>query len=338
MGILSNVINDNKFTPDDVQPFEAKLFFEGDRRRINLERFAVLLFLSTVIAAYGVLADSTATVIGAMIIAPLMIPIMATAAGLVMGDMRRAGRALLTVFGGIAGVIFTAWFIGTFLNTTVVSYTTNTQIVGRISPSLTDLAIALACGAAGAFAMSRSDVADSLPGVAISISLVPPLCVVGIGLSGGEWTVAWGAMLLFLTNLLSILLAGGGTLALLGLSAASTQELTGTARRRAFTYIAIGTLIIAIPLAATTVQVARETQTELHIERATKEWLAETGYEVSRVTADGNQVLVIVDGTGDPPPATAFAAELKSALGAQTRVKFKFFPSILRTFPEAVPE
>ena len=113
MGILRNVIDDNKFTPDDVQPFENKLFFEGDRRRINLERFAVLLFLSTVIAAYGVLGDSTATVIGAMIIAPLMIPIMATAAGLVMGDMRRAGRAILTVIGGVAGVIFTAWFIGT---------------------------------------------------------------------------------------------------------------------------------------------------------------------------------------------------------------------------------
>jgi hypothetical protein len=70
--------------PEDLPQFEAKLFFEGAKRRVNLERFAVLLFLSTVIATYGVLGDSTATVIGAMIIAPLMTPIMATAAGLVM--------------------------------------------------------------------------------------------------------------------------------------------------------------------------------------------------------------------------------------------------------------
>ena len=63
MGILRNIVDDNKFTPEDVPPFEAKLFFPGAKRRINLERFAVLLFLSTVIAAYGVLGDSTATVI-----------------------------------------------------------------------------------------------------------------------------------------------------------------------------------------------------------------------------------------------------------------------------------
>jgi uncharacterized membrane protein len=174
--------------------------------------------------------------------------------------------------------------------------------------------------------------------VAISISLVPPLCVVGIGLAGGEWGVAWGAMLLFLTNFLSILLAGGGTLALLGLSAASTQELGGNARRKAFVYIALATLLVAIPLAATTYQVGRETIAELEIERATKEWLADTQYEVSKVTANGNQVLVVIDGTGDPPPSTALAADLQSTLGPQAQVNFKFFPSVLRTFPEASSE
>jgi len=120
MGILRNIVDDNKFTPEDVPPFEAKLFFEGAKRRVNLERFAVLLFLSTVIATYGVLGDSTATVIGAMIIAPLMTPIMATAAGLVMGNMKRAGQSIIVVIGGIAGTIGTAWFIATILNTTVI--------------------------------------------------------------------------------------------------------------------------------------------------------------------------------------------------------------------------
>ncbi len=226
MKLISNIVDDNKFTPEDVAPFADKLFFEGDTRRIRLERFAVLLFFATVIATYGVLGDSVATIIGAMIIAPLMTPIMATAAGLVMGNMPRAGRSFLTVVLGVIGVILTAWFITSFLNPTIVSYTSNSSIVGRISPSLTDLMVALASGAAGAFAMSRSDVADTLPGVAISISLVPPLCVVGIGLSGGEWAVASGAMILFLTNFLAILLSGGGLLALLGLSAASTEQLS----------------------------------------------------------------------------------------------------------------
>ncbi len=298
----------------------------------------MLLFLSTVIAAYGVIADSTATVIGAMIIAPLMIPIMATAAGLVIGDMERAGRSFLVVVAGVAGTIGVAWFIGTFLSVSVISFTTNSQITGRVSPSLTDLMIALACGAAGAFAMSRSDVADSLPGVAISISLVPPLCVVGIGLSGGEWGVAWGAMLLFLTNFLSILLAGGGTLALLGLSAAATKELKTDKRRRAFIFVAIGVLIVAIPLAVTSYRVAQESIAEYETRRAALQWLSQTSFEVNRIEADGNQVDVLITGFGDPPPLPELATNLQSTLDPRIKVRLKVVPSQILIYPEPVSD
>jgi uncharacterized hydrophobic protein (TIGR00271 family) len=333
MGVFRNIVDDNRFTPEDVPPFEDKLFFEGDKRRVNLERFAVLLFLSTVIATYGVLGDSTATIIGAMIIAPLMIPIMGTAAGLVMGDMGRAGRSFLRVVGGVAGVVFIAWFIGSFLNPTVVSFTTNTAITGRISPSLTDLMIALASGAAGAFAMSRSDVADSLPGVAISISLVPPLCVVGIGLSGGEWSIASGAMLLFVTNFLSILLAGGGVLALLGLSAASTRELTGTARRKAFISIAVGALLVAIPLAATSVRVATETTAELQTQKLAQIWLDETDYRLTKVDADGQNLAVLINGSGDLPDLDELTTDLQSAIGPTIKVVIRVVPSETLLYP-----
>ncbi len=90
MGTLSNLVRENMFRPQDIPKFQAKLFYEGDRLRPYLERFTVLLFLSAVIATMGVISDSTATVIGAMIIAPLMTPIMATAAALVTGQMDRA--------------------------------------------------------------------------------------------------------------------------------------------------------------------------------------------------------------------------------------------------------
>ena len=163
MGLLSNIVQDNKFTPEDVPKFEAKLFFEGAKRRVNTERFAVLLFLSTVIATYGVLGDSTATVIGAMIIAPLMTPIMATAAALVMGDMGRVGRSILLVVLGVAGVIILAGLIE-LLHVGVISFTTNSQITSRVSPRLVDLSVALASGVAGAFAMSRDDVAELAAG------------------------------------------------------------------------------------------------------------------------------------------------------------------------------
>jgi len=218
--------------------------------------------------------------------------------------MKRAGRSFLTVILGVMGVIFTAWFISTFLNTTIISFTSNSAIISRISPSLTDLMVALASGAAGAFAMSRSDVADTLPGVAISISLVPPLCVVGIGLSEAEWAVASGAMLLFLTNFLSILLAGGGVLTLLGLSAASTKGLTGYARRKAFAIIIAGLLLVAVPLSTTTIRIADETRTELQIQQFAQLWLGQTDFRLTRVEADGNHVSLLINGTGEMEIAT----------------------------------
>ncbi|MFW2367776.1 MAG: DUF389 domain-containing protein, partial [Desulforhopalus sp.] len=216
MGIVKNIIDDNRFTPEDLPKLEEKLFWEGPKKRISLERFAMLLLLSTIIATYGVLKDSTATVIGAMIIAPLMVPIVATAAALVMGDLNRAGKALMVVVVGVTGVVLVAFVCGV-IHPIFISFTTNSQITGRVSPSLGDLIVALASGVAGAFAVSRDDVADSLPGVAISISLVPPLAVSGISLSHGEFLAASGSFLLFITNFFSILLAGGLTFVFLGL-------------------------------------------------------------------------------------------------------------------------
>ena len=247
MSILRNTVDDNKFAPEDLPAFKAKLFFEGAKRWISLERFVVLLFLSTVIATFGVIGDSVATVIGAMIIAPLMRPIMATAAALVMGDLKRAWSSFLMVLASVSGVIGVAWLLTELSVVTVISIESNSQFSSRISPRLIDLYAALASGAAGAFALSREDISDSLPGVAIAISLVPPLCVAGIGLAEGEFSAAGGAFLLFLTNLLSILLAGGGVLALLGLSAVAVKGLKPYARRSAFVVIAIGIALIAIP-------------------------------------------------------------------------------------------
>ena len=101
ISVLSEIFRDNKFRPEDLSGFENKLFFEGERQRPFLVKFFVLVFLSTIIAVYGVLNDSPATVIGAMIVAPLMTPTMATSAALVMGSMPRTIMSLLLVAAGI---------------------------------------------------------------------------------------------------------------------------------------------------------------------------------------------------------------------------------------------
>jgi len=95
MSIVGRMLRENLFRPEGVPTFERKLFFEGERRRPYLEQFGVLLFLASLIATMGVLGDSTATVIGAMIVAPLMTPIMATAAALVTDVQQATGRPVV---------------------------------------------------------------------------------------------------------------------------------------------------------------------------------------------------------------------------------------------------
>jgi uncharacterized hydrophobic protein (TIGR00271 family) len=330
------MVRESTITPEDVSRLERKLFFDGVKRRRQLEQFSVLLFLAAIIATMGVLGDSTATVIGAMIISPLMTPIMATAAALVMGQMRRAGRSFLTVVIGVLGVIALSFFLAFCYHLImggVVNFGANSQILARVSPRVIDLVAALASGAAGAFCLSREDVSDSLAGVAISISLVPPLCVVGISLQGGQLAAAEGAFLLFVTNFLSILLAGGGVLALLGLHRAATVEVKGTARRNAFIVVVLGVLIVAVPLAMTGVRIATDTRAQLESTAAVGAWLSGTDYKIRDIQATGDQVSIIIIGSGEPPAFAELVAGLNGKLQRPVKVNLDIIPSTSMTYP-----
>jgi len=166
--------------------------------------FYFLLGLSGVIATLGLLANSVAIIIGAMIIAPLIGPITGIAYSTTVANRRLLRRSFLTL---ATGVLFTvlisflvAWLIG------LKSVTP--EILARTNPTLLDLVIALAAGAAGAFANTRRRIADALPGVAIAVALVPPLSVVGIGLALRNTSLAFGASVLFITNLTGIIFSG----------------------------------------------------------------------------------------------------------------------------------
>ena len=328
MSSLSAILKDNTYRPADVPELESKLFFEGVRTRRYLVRFTVLLFLSAVIAANGVIEDSTATVIGAMIIAPLMTPILATTAAIVMGNASRAWRSFLLVVVGATGVIALAWLLGT-VGVHVVDFHGNSQITSRVSPRLLDLVVALAAGTAGAFATSRDDVADSLPGVAISIALVPPLCVVGISLAGGQWGDAWGALLLFLTNFLSILLAGGGIFALLGLGAAATASASDVNKRRAYGIIALGVLCVAIPLSMTTAKVYRDSEAQAKITRITNEWVGQypSDLVIRSVLVSGEKVRILITGSEQPATIDDLATQVRAEVERIASVDLRFVPS-----------
>lgn len=183
--------------------------------------FYFMLFLSAVIATLGLLANSAPAIIGAMIIAPLMAPIISFAYSIDIFDWKLARRSVITIITGVLLVIAVG-----FLCTTLVGIRfAGTEILSRTSPTLLDLGVAIAAGAAAAFSFTRQSIATSIAGVAISVALVPPLAVTGIGLaygrsaftdvglsltelglfSGGN-DIALGSFILFATNLLGIVL------------------------------------------------------------------------------------------------------------------------------------
>ena len=183
----------------DIKRMRDQLFFDGPQRRRRLSRFRLLLLLAAVIASAGVVSDSTATVIGAMSVAPLMTPILGIVLAVARADGANLRRCLLLVIAGTATVIAVGWLLGLFVPYPVVA-ATNGQVAARVTLQIADLVAALATGAVGSVALARSDISDTLPGVAIAISLVPPLAVVGLTLESGAPRQSLAALLLFTTN------------------------------------------------------------------------------------------------------------------------------------------
>ena len=151
--------------------------------------FFILLISSAVIASLGLISNSTAVVIGAMIVAPLMDPILSLAFGLAVSDGKLIRRSAVTIGFGVLAVIGTAALISLGLGISHVQ----SEITGRTSPNLIDLGIAIAAAVAGSFSMTRKQLSNSIAGVAIAVALVPPLCVSGIGLTlGSEMLAVFG--------------------------------------------------------------------------------------------------------------------------------------------------
>ncbi|MEL6930230.1 MAG: TIGR00341 family protein [Cyanobacteria bacterium J06600_6] len=166
--------------------------------------FHFMLMLSAIISTLGLLANSVAIIIGAMIIAPLMGPIIGMAFAVAMGNRKLLRRSSFTLFKGILLTIAASWLTASIVGLETV----DSEILSRTNPTLIDFGIAMAAGLAGAFTQTRRSIADAIPGVAIAVALVPPLSVVGIGLSIGQKSIALGSFLLFSTNLICIIFFG----------------------------------------------------------------------------------------------------------------------------------
>ncbi len=314
----------------DVQRMRDQLFFEGGEQARRLSRFWLLLTLAAVIASAGVVSDSTATVIGAMIVAPLMIPILGAVVAVVLADRDNLIRSLLMIVAGAGSVVLIGYVMGLFVELPVVA-ATNSQVASRVTPTLMDMVAALATGAVGSIALARDDISDTLPGVAIAISLVPPLAVVGLTLESGAPDQAFGALLLFLTNVSAILATGLVVMAVfrvhLHTAATASPGVRQVRRGRAAAAILVGLVAITIPLAVVSLHVNTIRSTQASVGEVATAWAAEQRWAVVSVTTQPNGVLVRVTGELPEPDTATLQSALDSKGLSGSAVQVELIPS-----------
>jgi uncharacterized hydrophobic protein (TIGR00271 family) len=317
-------------TDADVARMREGLFFEQPDIKRKLSRFWLLLTLAAVIASAGVVADSTATVIGAMIVAPLMIPILGTVLAVVLADRLNLLRSLGMVLAGAAAVIAIAYLIGLWIDIPVLAET-NSQVAARVTPRLIDLAAALATGAVGSVALAREDISDTLPGVAIAISLVPPLAVVGLTLEADAPEQAFGALLLFATNVSAILVSGLVVMSIYRVHHRAAVTPAGVKkvvhRKRSAVVIIAALVVIAIPLALTTAGANRTWEIESQVEDVTSAWADEADWEIVSLTTQRETMVVRVTGPLPEPDTKVLRRQLESVDLDGTSVKVELVPS-----------
>ncbi len=305
-------------TPDRRREVEEELFPRGPALRAYVYRFTILQSLSVLIALFGLLTNSAAVVIGAMLVAPLMRPVLAVAATLVTGLPVRQAVSFTIVVAASFGSILLAWTVTKILPLGDASLTG--EILSRTNPTLLDLGIALAAGAAGAYALVRKEVSDALPGVAVAVALVPPLATVGATYGLGRPDLAWGALLLYLTNLTAIVLIGAIVFILTGFAPRARVIRMEKRIRAGLITASVAVLTVSVPLGIHSWgEIKEERYTGIASEEA-ETWLKGTGLETTDVSADGRQITVNVAGPDKPPPVEPLADNLEKALNTPVRV------------------
>ncbi|GAB2661776.1 TIGR00341 family protein [Nocardia goodfellowii] len=297
-----------------LDELDDRLDFTAGDVRAKRSAFWIMLALSSVIACSGVVGDSTATVIGAMIVAPLSVPILGIALGIATGRAALVGRSLLLVAAGVVLVIAVGFLIAQLLPnpTNVLS---NSQVLGRTSPKLMDLTAALATGLVGVIAMIRRDVGDVLPGVAIAISLVPPLAVVGVCLGSHAPALALGAFVLFASNVVAMVITA--TVVLVATGYAHDAARDSARHGRSYAVLAAALLLVAAPMAVNSL-------TSLWADRvsgAAAAWLHEVhGAEVTDVTLHSDTATIQVLAPGDLPAVEDLQREVDDIVPWNPRV------------------
>ncbi|MBD2238692.1 DUF389 domain-containing protein [Aulosira sp. FACHB-113] len=239
--------------PEELQKIQTDLLAESTLDASYL----TLIVGSCAIATFGLLSNSTAVIIGAMIIAPLMLPIRGLAFGALEGNVILFRKGIIAVVVGTFLAVVMAYSLGMLVP--IPSY--GSEVLARSEPTLLDLGIAVAAGGISGYAKVEPKISGSVAGTAIAVALMPPICVIGLGLAQGNWSLSIGATLLYLTNLLGITLSCMLTFLVAGYTSFSR------ARRPLIWTLAL-TAVLVIPLGVSFARLVRQGQLEMSLRRA----------------------------------------------------------------------
>ena len=311
-------------SPEHRQRIVAVLFPDSKDAHHWWFRFSVMMGLSVMIAVMGLSLNSVAVVIGAMLIAPLMTPVLGISAAIVMGWFGRLRNAVVLVALGSIGSVAISWAVTSVLPSSDRILTA--EVLSRTSPDLRDLIVALAAGAAGAYATSRQDISSSLPGVAVAVALVPPLSVVGFALSIGRNDLARGALLLYVVNLFAIILVGAGVFLASGFVPRGRLRTASKRIRIGVAVVTLALVAVAVPLTSASIRSAGRAQVSQTVNQTIVTWLIPyPSLTVDAVTIAGVDVRVQLSGPVAPPPTAELIGLLKGVVGPDVAVRVVWF-------------
>jgi uncharacterized hydrophobic protein (TIGR00271 family) len=303
-----------------------ELFFEDGEWPPFLGRFSVLLVLSTTIAGLGLISNSAAVVIGAMLVAPLMTPILAVGGAAVHGQTHRLLTSGAVLLGGTVTAVVTGWLVAATMPGELTADELTAELLARTAPSLIDLGIAIAAGLAGGFVLTHPRAGSSLPGVAIAVALVPPLATVGITLQVGATSAALGALLLYTTNMVAIILSAMIVMLLSGFVPPEVRRVVRTRVRFGLLVATLAVVAVGIPLTAHTIEVVADQRFARAVVAAVNEW--DTQGRVIELSSDtGAQratVAVVMASPREPAPAWRLAELLAPTVDTPIDVEVEY--------------
>jgi len=287
----------------------------GDDRWPFVRQFVALILLSSSIAAFGLLADSAGVVIGAMLVAPLMTPILAASAATVRAENRELAVAVAIIGVGTVCAIAVGGVVSALAADAVSSSGLPTEVTARTFPGLLDLGIAVTAGAAAGYITPRQSALGALPGVGIAVALVPPLSAVGITWQLGETEAAKNAMLLYLTNLAAIIFAASVMLIIGGFRPHARVSRKMLATRVSITLAAVA--VVAVPLTLHTVATIDDTRLKRATLDAVEQW--DPAVEIVRIHAgvvgDVAEVELLLTGPNEAKQMWTLAERIRESYG-----------------------